>query len=114
MVAAMVVGSPMAAAITVATAAAIAAATAAAIAAATAAAITVAMVGTTAATAGGAAIMVGEAAGTVPGLGGASDWVCILRLCPCITRPFGGKGFPTTMRTTSTIGGTPRSASTKR
>src|SRR5882762_8246794 len=108
---------------TVATAAAITAATAGAI-AVEMVAIAVDMVATAAATAGeaattggGAAIMAGEAAtaaGTGRGAGQASGWVCMLRLCRSITRPSGGKAFPTTMRMTSTIGGTRRLASTKR
>jgi len=53
--------------------------------------------------AGGAATV-----GTGLGPGVVSGWVYILRLCRCITRPFGGAAFPTTIGFDSTqvAGGT--------
>src|SRR5882757_6218707 len=83
--------------------------------------ITAVMVGTEAAMAGTEAVMVGEAAmaggavmvGMGRGAGAVSGWVCMWRLCLCITRPFGGTAFPTTMQTTRTIVGTVRSTNTR-
>src|ERR1700686_5678535 len=74
------------------------------------------------ATAGIAAVTAGEgatAAGAVtaftdPGGGAASGWACILPPCLCITRPFGGRAFPTITLTAPTIVGTAQSTNTKR